>query len=96
VKSNTVSGPDAHDVVDEVILFALRRIEEKLPYDPSLQVTVSVFLGEDWPYDFSVEVRIYSRVLDRERLAKVAEEVAEEAISLAEKKLREKGLKPLP
>ncbi len=83
-------------VVDLVLQYILKRVEEELPHDSSLQVAVSITVGEDWPYEFSIEVQLDSRVYDRERLEKTANKMVEEAMRIAENALREKGLTPLP
>ncbi|QOJ79631.1 hypothetical protein IG193_04035 [Infirmifilum lucidum] len=91
-----MSRPYFDGVVDLVLQYILKRVEEELPHDPSLQVAVSISMGEDWPYEFSIEVQLDSRVYDRERLEKTVNKIIEEAVKIAEKALREKGLAPLP
>lgn|GEM_PF-1625537 len=73
----------------------LTEIYKMFPGDPSLEVTVKVEIDEDWPYEFTVNGEVSSKILSKKTLEDALNRIIDRYVSLAEEELRKRGIKSL-
>ncbi|AKG38893.1 MAG: hypothetical protein ACP5II_05085 [Infirmifilum sp.] len=83
------------EALDRLIERVSKRVEEEFSHDPSLQVTITAFLGEDWPYELLIEVEARSRVYNSDYIRRVLERILDEELGKAEEELKGIGLRVL-
>lgn len=84
------------EVAEELLRKLVQGLEERLPNDPKLEMTVKIELNLDWPYELAVELSASSSVYSRRDVEKAVTEVLDEELKRAEDMLKNKGLRPLP